>query len=1167
MAIDTATDAVVARRRQLRSVWDQTRVVAILAIDDDSGLSRVLAALAAQTRRPDLVIATIAASGEGVPVGGESEHVLVVRLAEHGITTVPVRPGAALRDQVAAALALDQLTAAPTCEPAVETELDGVADARGQWLWLLRGDTAPEPQALERLLAAVETAPSVAVAGCKQVRWDDDQRLLDVGITTSRLGAVITGLDRGELDQGQQDQRTDVLAVRTAGMLVRRDVWTGLGGPDRALTGARDDLEFCRRVRLRGHRVVVVPGAVVSAAASTGRTGFGDDRRDALTLRLAWARWWMVLPALLWSMGAALVRAVTQLVLKQPQQAVDELVVAADLILRPPRWLRARRRIRSGAIVPVRALHPLGATGRALVRQRRDEVAAWIRPSTRARRRAMVGPPAWPVLGPVLLLTLAAGLTAGRRLLTGEGAVVSPVLTPVPSRALDLWQAATASWRPTGLGSSHVGDPLGAVLALLSLPVGADPGRLVALLLLAGPMLAALVAWATAASLTSSRAVRAGVAAGWAVAPPLLAAVLTGRPGAVVAHLVLPPLALAVWRSLAHGSLTAASVAGLTLTLALAAAPVLTVPLVTLLVVLTALAMIRGGVRRLFLTTFTLLVPGVLLLPWWVEVARTPLLLLADPALGWSAAPATPWWHLAALPGAPEQVFGVGRPGAERLTGVLATGGVGPDRVAVLLDRGPAVLAGALIAVPATLALLALLRRRRAAWAAVGSWTAVVAGLAGALVAERAAVGASRSWPGPALSLLLLGLLVASLVVLPVLQSRLGRVRTWLRRGVLTVTLVVTAAPLLTALAAVAVRGVDVGVGRADPDVLPAVAAAEAAGPGAGRTLTLQVDGDHVRWTLYRRGGPRFGDDATARRLDEAGAADSRVVLPVVSALLAPAGRDQRGPLADLGVGTVALVAPVDETAEQALDAAPGLVRVSSPGSAGSALWRVDPAPDNQASSRAARVRVIDPDGVTRAVLPSRPGQAGVDAVVGPGPAGRRVVLAERADEGWGARLDGVALAAAAARVTDSAGSGWAQAFTLPADGGRLLITHTRPQAWLDSTGVVGARIGMAILAILVALPLPSVRRRIRAPLAPRPTHRVERDPDAVRDPLPAPQVFGADHPEDGELPPVFADEIDSAAAAAATGPEPAAPEPSGPIEPELVEVAMAEPAAVRDQT
>jgi len=52
----------------------------------------------------------------------------------------------------------------------------------------------------------------------------------------------------------------------TRRMLVRRDVWDALGGPDPAVRRGRDDLDLCRRAHQAGHRVVVVPRAVVAHA-------------------------------------------------------------------------------------------------------------------------------------------------------------------------------------------------------------------------------------------------------------------------------------------------------------------------------------------------------------------------------------------------------------------------------------------------------------------------------------------------------------------------------------------------------------------------------------------------------------------------------------------------------------------------------------------------------------------------------------------------------------------------------------------------------------------------------------------------------------------------------------------------------------------------------------
>src|SRR5919199_609962 len=134
--------------------------------------------------------------------------------------------------------------------------------AEDEWLWLLATDNAPEPDALEQLLRAVDLAPSVAVAGPKQMQWDAPDYLHSFGETMTRFGASVE-LAEPELDQAQYDRHSDVLGVAAGGMLVRADVWRELGGFDPALPALDDALDFCVRARLAGHRVQLVPGARV----------------------------------------------------------------------------------------------------------------------------------------------------------------------------------------------------------------------------------------------------------------------------------------------------------------------------------------------------------------------------------------------------------------------------------------------------------------------------------------------------------------------------------------------------------------------------------------------------------------------------------------------------------------------------------------------------------------------------------------------------------------------------------------------------------------------------------------------------------------------------------------------------------------------------------------
>ena len=87
----------------------------------------------------------------------------------------------------------------------------------------------------------------------------------------------------GERDQGQYDSRSDVIAVATNGMLVRRDVFAELGALTPASVRSAWDVDFGWRAQLAGHRVVVVPAARVreaSASATGDRRGSPSARRS-----------------------------------------------------------------------------------------------------------------------------------------------------------------------------------------------------------------------------------------------------------------------------------------------------------------------------------------------------------------------------------------------------------------------------------------------------------------------------------------------------------------------------------------------------------------------------------------------------------------------------------------------------------------------------------------------------------------------------------------------------------------------------------------------------------------------------------------------------------------------------------------------------------------------
>ncbi len=152
------------------------------------------------------------------------------------------------------------------------------AQERVEWIWLLHDDCEPALDALEQLLRGAAETRSAAVLGPKVMDWADRAVILEAGVTIDTAGRRITGIEPREVDQGQHDGDRDALAVGSAGMLIRRDVWDQVGGFDPDMMLFRDDIDFCWRVHAAGYRVRVITDAVVFHVEAP-RAGAGRCRR------------------------------------------------------------------------------------------------------------------------------------------------------------------------------------------------------------------------------------------------------------------------------------------------------------------------------------------------------------------------------------------------------------------------------------------------------------------------------------------------------------------------------------------------------------------------------------------------------------------------------------------------------------------------------------------------------------------------------------------------------------------------------------------------------------------------------------------------------------------------------------------------------------------------
>ncbi|MST50076.1 glycosyltransferase [Mobiluncus porci] len=444
-------------------------------------------------------------------------------------------------------------------------------------VWLLHDDSAPAPTCLEEQVKVYSASENTKVVGAKQRVWDKAAQLLEVGIRATGTGRRLQEMDAGEIDQGQYDNRTDVLGVGTAAMLLDWDTYLELEGFNPALGPFGDGLEFSRRVHLAGYRVQVAPKAVVyhklagyyglrgpdggrptrasrlagGAGSTRGSVGarealrpepkrsFAARRISQLHNWMVAAPWWqfILLPAVVILLGA--IRVLWRIVTKEPKLAGAEIKATLVTVFQPLSVWKARRKRLRHQKVPTRTLKPLQIKGsriwQAKATQRKiakDQRKPLIRDHT-----ARINYAAEKNLDLALASSIALVL-GGISVLTARFAisgVMGGAIPSLPAAGSTFWHTLVSGWLPSGLGYGSqilAADPLGLLLGILSQATGALGLKAPLVLSVLGFLtlpLAWLTAWWASGALTSSRPLRATVALSWALSPNLLASLGAGQ--------------------------------------------------------------------------------------------------------------------------------------------------------------------------------------------------------------------------------------------------------------------------------------------------------------------------------------------------------------------------------------------------------------------------------------------------------------------------------------------------------------------------------------------------------------------------------------------------------------------------------------------------------------
>jgi len=998
------------------------RVTAILVLHDGATwLPEVVASLTSQTHQIDQIVA--------VDTGSIDSSAKLVKGAR-----IPVLP-------------MDRETGFGEAILHAVSTLPAITDPESEWLWIIHDDLSVHRKALANLISEVETRPNVAMAGPKLLGWHDRTHLLEIGISIAANGNRWTGLEPSEYDQGQRDGVHEVLAVSTAGALIRRDVFEQLGGFDPNLDLFRDDVDFGWRLYSAGYAAIAVSSAVAfHAEASANERRTVDvaeaflhrplllDRRNAAYVLLSNSSWWRLPLLTVQLLTGSVFRAIGFLFAKLPGYASDEILAVGTLFIHPGELFAARKVRRSQRLVPAGIALKFIPSRWSQIRQSLSRSAEWIRSRlfpneisevrdisildenldeedllTPASNRNWFSIIKRPLIALPLFLFVLALIWSRNRF----GSIFGGALPEQPAGVSDIWNTYFSGWHSIGMGSSAAAPPWLAIVAVLATPFFGSLKLFIAILFLFAPLFIAGTGYLLLRQLTNNRWLTVGASLLYAISPVAISAVNSGRLSTVMVLILLPLFISAAQGIFAIDQLTWRRIFGLSLlgTVLFAFSPILLI----VGLIINAFAIYRDysaserGTntelfnQRLYRRVALVITPFLICAPWSFELLVDPKRFFIDSGF--------------LLPGGGPNFALMGNPG-------------GPGSLPIFIIS------------PLTLVLgISLFSSTKARFVAELGFISLIAAV---LLSTASTTGNGTSiatpiYAGSLLTLATIAAIGASVIMLDKLRERLVVTNINFRHISAGLLLVITALYTVTSISWMVSTGANSQLQTGKGDVLPAFLAIE----GDAKTMVIRprASGQDVTLNYYlARGG-----DATLAQPDIA-PPDREQISVAVQELADGTGLTTSTTFAVHGIKYLFLKSPVDESIARVIDGLGGFSRASSTNAG--IVWKI--------SVNTGAILFTDSSGKNSVV---QQGKLGI-TVNEPG----ELTLTENYSQGWRAMQDG-------SRLERKRSVDGMPVFTVTEPGlVTLMYDGTSRRAWISIQTIV--------LVTVMVLALPAGRRR-----------------------------------------------------------------------------------------
>ncbi|MFA6047631.1 MAG: glycosyltransferase family 2 protein [Parcubacteria group bacterium] len=139
----------------------------------------------------------------------------------------------------------------------------GAKASRGEIISFLDNDTEVEQGWITKAMKYFKSDLSVGILQCKLLMLEDKKQYDYAGEYLSSLGFLIHRAHYREEDRGQYDNPVEILAAKSAGMFIRRDVFEKIGGFDEDYFIFVEETDLGWRSWLAGYRAIFAYDSIV----------------------------------------------------------------------------------------------------------------------------------------------------------------------------------------------------------------------------------------------------------------------------------------------------------------------------------------------------------------------------------------------------------------------------------------------------------------------------------------------------------------------------------------------------------------------------------------------------------------------------------------------------------------------------------------------------------------------------------------------------------------------------------------------------------------------------------------------------------------------------------------------------------------------------------------